>query len=95
MRERGIVGIAGNYDSTTATDYPHCGCKADSPRGEELAHLSYEWSREHVSPETKRLLGALPFRMELRLRGGHKSPHPQLVLVHGTSEPTAALRQRW
>lgn len=83
VKERGITGIAGNYDSTTATDYPHCGCKADSPRGEELSHLSYEWTREHVTAETKRFLGALPFRMDLRPRGGHKS-RPQLVLVHGT-----------
>jgi predicted phosphodiesterase len=83
LKERGITGIAGNYDSTTATDYPHCGCKADSPRGEELSHLSYEWTREHVTAETKRFLGALPFRMDLRPRGGHKS-RPQLVLVHGT-----------
>ena len=56
IRERGTQGIAGNYDSTTATDYPHCGCKADSPRGEELSHLSYEWTRVHVSPDTKRFL---------------------------------------
>jgi predicted phosphodiesterase len=83
VKERGITSIAGNYDSTTATDYPHCGCKADSPRGEELSHLSYEWTREHVTAETKRFLGALPFRMDLRPRGGHKS-RPQLVLVHGT-----------
>jgi predicted phosphodiesterase len=83
VKERGITGIAGNYDSTTATDYPHCGCKADSPRGEELSHLSYEWTREHVTAETKRFLGALPFRMDLRPRGGHKS-RPQLILVHGT-----------
>jgi predicted phosphodiesterase len=82
LRERGIVGIAGNYDSTTATDYPHCGCKADSPRGEELSHLSYEWTRAHISPETKQFLGTLPFRMDLRPRGGHKR-RPQLVLVHG------------
>jgi predicted phosphodiesterase len=82
LRERGIPGIAGNYDSTVATDYPHCGCKADSPRGEELAHLSYEWTRAHVSSETKRFLGALPFRMDLRPRGGHKS-RPQLILMHG------------
>ena len=82
IRERGIMGIAGNYDSTVATDYEHCGCKADSPRGEELAHLSYEWTREHVAPETKRFLGSLPFRMDLRPRGGHKS-RPQLILVHG------------
>jgi predicted phosphodiesterase len=83
IRERGIPGIAGNYDSTTATDYPHCGCKADSPRAEELSHLSYGWTREHVSPETKRYLGELPFRMDLRPRGGHKS-RPTLTLVHGT-----------
>jgi len=82
IKGRGIVGIAGNYDSTVATDYAHCGCKADSPRGEELAHLSYEWTRAHASPETKRFLGTLPFRMDLRPRGGHKS-RPQLVLVHG------------
>jgi predicted phosphodiesterase len=83
IRERGISGIAGNYDSTTATDYPHCGCKADSPRGEELSHLSYEWTRAHVVPQTKRYLGDLPFRIDLRPRGGHKS-RPTLTLVHGT-----------
>jgi predicted phosphodiesterase len=86
IQERGIQGIAGNYDSTVATDYKHCGCKADSPRGEELSHLSYEWTRAHVSPETKRAkraLGELPFRLDLRPMGGHKS-RPQLILVHGT-----------
>jgi predicted phosphodiesterase len=83
LEEWGIPGIAGNYDSTVATDYKHCGCKADSPRAEELSHLSYEWTREHASPETKRALGELPFRMDLRPTGGHKS-RPQLTLVHGT-----------
>ncbi len=83
IRERGIPGIAGNYDSTVATDYDHCGCKADTPHQEELSHLSYDWTREHVSAETKHFLGELPFRMDLRARGGHKSK-PQMVLVHGT-----------
>ena len=83
LRERRIEGIAGNYDSTVATDYKHCGCKAESPRAEELSHLSYEWTRSHVSPETKRFFGELPFRMDLRPNGGHKS-RPQLILVHGT-----------
>lgn len=41
LREAGIAGVAGNYDSTVATDYKHCGCKADSPHDEELAHISY------------------------------------------------------
>ena len=83
IQELEITGIAGNYDSTVATDYKHCGCKADSPRGEELSHLSYEWTRAHVSPETKLTLAALPFRLDLRPLGGHKS-RPQLILVHGT-----------
>jgi predicted phosphodiesterase len=83
LRERRIPGIAGNYDSTVATDYKHCGCKVDSPRGEELSHLSYEWTRAHVLPETRRALRELPFRMDLRPIGGHRS-RPQLILVHGT-----------
>ena len=83
LRDRGITDIAGNYDSTVATDYEHCGCKAETPRQEELSHLSYGWTLSHVTPETKQFLGALPFRMDLRSRGGHKS-HPQITLVHGT-----------
>lgn len=70
LRAREVAGIAGNYDSTVATDYEHCGCKADSPRGEALAHLSYEWTREHVSSETKRYLRTLPFRMDRRTATG-------------------------
>lgn len=78
-----IEGIAGNYDSTTATDYKHCGCKYEDPRQEELSHLSYEWTRKHCSPETKRFLGRLPFRLDLRPNGGHQ-PGPTVILVHGT-----------
>lgn len=83
LRERGIAGIAGNYDSTVATDYPHCGCKSESPRQEELAHISYAYTRGAVTPETKRDLAALPFSLDLRPRGGHAAG-PRLVLVHGT-----------
>jgi diadenosine tetraphosphatase ApaH/serine/threonine PP2A family protein phosphatase len=83
VRSREIAGIAGNYDSTVATDYEHCGCKAETEHQEELSHQSYEWTRKHVSPETKNFLGRLPFRLDLRPLGGHKSK-PQVILVHGT-----------
>lgn len=83
LRERGIGGIAGNYDSTVATDYKHCGCKSESARQEELAHISYEFTRGAVSAETKRYLASLPFSMDIRPLGGHLSG-PRLVLVHGT-----------
>lgn len=83
LRERAVAGIAGNYDSTVATDYKHCGCKSESPRQEELAHISYEYTRATVTPDRKRWLGALPFSLDLRPLGGHASG-PRLVLVHGT-----------
>jgi predicted phosphodiesterase len=82
LRERGIQGIAGNYDSTLATDYKHCGCRAETARDEELSHLSYEWTRTHATPETKYYLGSLPFRLDLRPLGGHMSG-PTITLLHG------------
>jgi predicted phosphodiesterase len=82
LRAEGIPGIAGNYDSTTATGYKHCGCRYEDPRQEELSHLSYAWTLEHTSDETKAWLGTLPFRMDVRPLGGHQAG-PTLVLVHG------------
>ena len=83
LAEREIHGVAGNYDSTTATDYKHCGCKYEDPRQEALSHLSYEWTRQHTSLEAKRRLGVLPFRMEVRPLGGHTAG-PKAILVHGS-----------
>lgn len=83
LRDHHIAGIAGNYDSTVATDYKHCGCRYEDPRQEELSHLSYGWTREHTSAVTKVALGALPFRLDLRPLGGHASG-PTVILVHGT-----------
>ncbi|MDQ3674315.1 MAG: metallophosphatase family protein [Gemmatimonadota bacterium] len=83
LRQRGIQGIAGNYDSTIATGYKHCGCKSENPHQEELSHQSYSWTRSHVSDETKRYLASLPFRMDIRPLGGHASG-PTLTLVHGS-----------
>jgi predicted phosphodiesterase len=82
LKDRSIPGVAGNYDSTTATDYKHCGCRYEDARQEELSHLSYEWTRAHVSQETKRYLGSLPFRIDVRPLGGHVAG-PRLILLHG------------
>lgn len=84
LRERAIPGVAGNYDTTTASNYQHCGCKVENPRQETLSHASYAWTRAHVSAATKRYLGALPFRLDLRPFGGHLAAGPRIVLVHGT-----------
>jgi predicted phosphodiesterase len=83
LKENEIAGIAGNYDSTVATDAPHCGCKYEDARQEELSHVSFAWTKEHVSPRTRVYLGSLPFRLDVKPRGGHAAG-PTLILVHGT-----------
>jgi predicted phosphodiesterase len=82
LRAAGIPGVAGNYDSTTATGYKHCGCKYEDPRQEALSHLSYAWTLAHTSETSKRWLGTLPFRLDVRPMGGHLGG-PTVILVHG------------
>jgi predicted phosphodiesterase len=84
LRARRILGVAGNYDSTTAQNYEHCGCKYENPTQEALSHHSFEWTKAHVSEETRRTLASLPFRLDLRPLGGHVAAGPRVVLVHGT-----------
>lgn len=83
LTDRGIAGVAGNYDSTVATGYPHCGCRSESPRQEELAHISFSWTCANVSAATRRRLLGLPFRLDLKPLGGHV-PGPTITLVHAT-----------
>lgn len=83
IADAGIAGVSGNYDSTVAAGAPHCGCRYEDPRQEAQSHESYAWTRAHVTEETRSLLAALPFRLDLRPGGGH-APGPKVVLVHGT-----------
>jgi predicted phosphodiesterase len=80
--ERAIPGVAGNYDSTVALGYKHCGCRYEDPRQEALSHESFAWTLTHTSRQTRRILGGLPFRIDLRPLGGHVAG-PTLTLVHG------------
>jgi predicted phosphodiesterase len=83
LRAEALPGVAGNYDSTVAAGSAHCGCRASSPREEELAHASYGWTRRAVSRASRAYLGGLPFRIDLRPLGGHVAG-PTVVLVHAT-----------
>jgi len=82
LRKEGVQGIAGNYDSTVATRYDHCGCSYEDPRDIELARQSYSWTLEHTNEGSRSYLGSLPFRMDLRPNGGHRAG-PKVTLVHG------------
>lgn len=82
LQQAGIAGVCGNYDSTVANDYKHCGCRYEDPRQEELSHESFAWTLAHTSRQTRRVLGGLPFRIDIRALGGHTAG-PTLTLVHG------------
>ncbi|MFN0097219.1 MAG: metallophosphoesterase family protein [Gemmatimonadaceae bacterium] len=88
LRDEGIAGVAGNYDSTVAMRYKHCGCRSENPRQEELAHESFSWTLATVSVETRTTLAALPFRLDVRPLGGHVAG-PTVILLHAT--PTSNL----
>ena len=83
LRDRGIDGVSGNYDSTVGLDYKHCGCRYEDPRQEALSHRSFEWTRRECTSDTKQFLASLPFRLDLHPFGGHAAG-PSVVLVHGT-----------
>jgi predicted phosphodiesterase len=77
-----IAGVSGNYDTTVATGYKHCGCRSENAHQEELAHQSFTWTLAHTSADSKRYLASLPFRIDLRPLGGHQSG-PSIHLIHG------------
>jgi putative phosphoesterase len=58
--EHDIEGVQGNYDEAVANDREHCGCKAEEPVQEEMAHLSFTWTKNHVSPKSKDYMKNLP-----------------------------------
>jgi predicted phosphodiesterase len=83
VKAAGIAGVAGNYDSTVATSYRHCGCRSENAAQEALAHVSFEWTCAHTSEASKAWLAGLPFRLDLRPLGGHVAG-PTVTLVHAT-----------
>lgn len=81
--ENDLPGVAGNYDSTVAHHYKHCGCRSENARQEELAHESFSWTLAHTSDASKAALAALPFRLDLKPLGGHVAG-PTVILLHAT-----------
>jgi len=78
--EHHIEGVQGNYDEAVANDREHCGCRAENPLQEEMAGLSFAWTKAHVSERTKEYLGSLPSKISLTVEGRkiaifHAAPH--------------------
>ncbi|CAN5233836.1 hypothetical protein BH09GEM1_BH09GEM1_11790 [soil metagenome] len=49
IAQEAIPGVAGNYDSTVATAYKHCGCRYEDAKQEALSHESYAWTLANTS----------------------------------------------
>ncbi len=67
--KQGIEGVQGNYDEAVANDREHCGCKAEEPVQEEMAHLSFVWTKNHVSAKSKAYMKNLPSEITLTAEG--------------------------
>jgi predicted phosphodiesterase len=78
LDEHAIEGVQGNYDDAVAKDREHCGCKAEEPLQEEMAHRSFIWTKQHASSKTKEYLGKLPVEMTLDVLGR------KVTLFHAT-----------
>ncbi len=82
IQAAGIAGVSGNYDTTVAAGYKHCGCRSENAHQEDIAHQSFTWTLAHTSEDSKRFLAGLPFRMDIRPLGGHCAG-PTIRLLHG------------
>jgi putative phosphoesterase len=64
-----IEGVQGNYDEAVANDREHCGCRAEEPLQEEMAHRSFAWTKAHASPVSKAYMKQLPTEIEFTVAG--------------------------
>jgi putative phosphoesterase len=78
MIEHGIEGVQGNYDEAVAYDREHCGCKAEEPVQEEMAHQSFVWTKSHTSQKSKDYMRNLPAEIQFSAEGR------KILLFHAT-----------
>ncbi|HUJ18351.1 MAG TPA: metallophosphoesterase family protein [Nitrospirota bacterium] len=67
--DHGIAGVQGNYDEAVANDREHCGCKYEDPVQEQMATLSFEWTKKHATGRTKEFLKHLPTEISFTADG--------------------------
>jgi putative phosphoesterase len=80
LEAHGVEGVQGNYDEAVAHDREHCGCKYEDQVQAEMAQLSYEWTKGHVTAKSKEYLSGLPVELAFLAEGKrvklfHAAPH--------------------
>jgi putative phosphoesterase len=65
----GIEGVQGNYDEAVANDREHCGCRAEDPLQEEMADVSFAWTKYYVTFTSKSYMKNLPAEIKFTAEG--------------------------
>lgn len=61
--EHKIEGVQGNYDEAVANNKEHCGCRYENPLQAEMAQISFEWTKAHITERERNFLRNLPFEI--------------------------------
>ena len=98
LAREGVIVMQGNYDHSIGNDLPDCGCGYTDPRDNHYATLSYEYTREHTSPEHHPLLRALPPQLRRTWAGrrvlmAHGSPRKVNEFLWESTSPDAFLER--
>jgi putative phosphoesterase len=76
--EHNIEGVQGNYDESVANDREHCGCKSEDPVQEEMANLSFIWTKQNATQKTRDYLRSLPLSLSMNIE------NKKVLLFHAT-----------
>lgn len=76
--EHDIEGVMGNYDDALVNNKEHCGCKYEDPLQAEMATLSFNWTKRHISQKSLDYMKRLPFEILI------KADEKKVKLFHAT-----------
>src|SRR2546427_11214460 len=92
LRAASVLCIQGNYDNSLAGGLADCQCGYTDPRDNYFARISYRYTNENTSPESKEWMGTLPHQLRLEVEGHrlllcHGSPRQMNEFVWNTTSP--------
>lgn len=61
--EHDVEGVMGNYDEAIVNNKEHCGCKYEDPLQAEMATLSFQWTKKHITKKSLEFMQRLPFEI--------------------------------
>jgi len=84
---RRIEGVQGNFDEAVADNREHCGCEVEDALQEEMANVSFAWTKYYVSFRSKSYMKNLPAEIKFTAEGNkvwlfHATPHRNNLYWH-------------